>query len=69
MTKDTNLIITMCIGADLTLDALTNLKAELKNTYQTDKVVIFTNAGFNQIAITNPINNETTLLNNLKEND
>jgi hypothetical protein len=62
--KNNDLVITVCLSLFEPDEVKGEFKKRFSETYQTDNVIVISGMGFNQIAITNPITNETTLLNN-----
>jgi hypothetical protein len=63
--RNNDLIITICLDEIIANSHALLLESTFKKNYQTDKVVVVNNAGFNQISITDPITNTTTLLNQM----
>jgi hypothetical protein len=61
--NNSDIIISVCLSDYESSETLSTIKQTFIEKYQTDNVVVIAGMGFNQIAITNPITNETTLLN------
>ena len=61
--KNNDLVITVCLSHYINDEYTKEVHKTFSEKYQTNNIVVISAMGFNQIAITNPITNETTLLN------
>lgn len=61
--KNNDLVITVCLSHYINDECTKTVHKNFSEKYQTNNILVISGMGFNQIAITNPITNETILLN------
>jgi hypothetical protein len=61
--KNNHITITVCLSLFEPYEYINSIKKKLSEQYQTNNIAVISGLGFNQIAITNELTNETTLLN------